>query len=135
MQVRFRLRQGLDEIAHQDLCVEAGSDETRNRPTLLPGFLSAASSIPAFAEEVFGVEPVQGLRDEEAVLADQLVVEPDFAAAVIGTLDADHVPMDLRFVAVADPLVGLARREVEGARDLLIEKNIAHRLEDVRVEA
>jgi hypothetical protein len=42
--------------------------------------------------------------------------------------------MDLGFVAVADAIVGLTRREVEGAGDLLVEENVAHWLKDVRIK-
>ena len=64
----------------------------------------------------------------------RLAVEPDFAAAVFRTLDADHVPVHGGLVAVAGGLVGLAGREVERAGDLLVEQDVAHRIHDVRIE-
>jgi len=56
------------------------------------------------------------------------------AAAVVFALDVDEVPVDLRAVAILGLLVALAGGEVEGAVDLFVEKDVAHRLEDVRIE-
>ena len=64
-------------------------------------------------------------RDKDAVFADQFAIEPHFPAAVVGALDADHVPMDLAAVAVAADFIGLTRGEVEGPGNLLVEENIA----------
>ena len=71
---------------------------------------------------------------EEAVVADEFAVEVDRAAAVLGALDIDHVPVDLGAVAIVGQLVGLAGGEVEGAADFLVEEDVAHRLEDVGIE-
>ena len=43
--------------------------------------------------------------------------------------------MDAAGVAVAGGFVGLAGGEVERARDLFVEQDVAHRMQDVRVEA
>src|SRR3712207_5752449 len=60
-----------------------------------------------------GVQSLQFRHDEPPVLANQPPVEPDLAAAVLGALDADHVPVDLALVAVAVHVVRLAGGEVE----------------------
>src|SRR5688572_12131113 len=88
-----------------------------------------------FSQQIIGVQLVQRFRDKQPVLANEFSVEADFAATVFRTLDADHVPMHLRLVAVAHSLVSLARSEVEGSRDFFVEEDIAHRLENVRVES
>src|ERR1700679_672226 len=91
---------------------------------------SAPLSAGSARQQVLRVQLVESLRQEHAVLADQLAVKPDLAAAVLRPLDADHVPVDLRLVAVPAVLVGLPGSEVEGARDLLVEQDVAHRLQD-----
>src|SRR5204863_6485400 len=62
-------------------------------------------------------------------------VEVNFAAAVILALDADHVPMDLTAVAVVRFFVSLARSEMKRTGDLLVEKNVAHRFQDVGIKS
>ena len=81
------------------------------------------------------VELGQVLRQEDAVLADDFSIEADLAAAPVLALDVDHVPVDLRTVAIVRILIGLAGREVERAGDFLIEEDVAHRLEDQRMHA
>ena len=93
------------------------------------------AAIKASTNQIFRVEPVQLFRHEQAVFTDKLIVKADLAAAVFRALDADHVPVDLAAVAVVGFLVGLARREMEGAGDLLVEEDVLHRLQDVGVEA
>src|ERR1041385_6803611 len=84
-----------------------------------PGFASlrrrASMSGRGFSEQIFGIQFLQRLWHEEAVLADDFAVETDFAAAVFRALDADDVPVHLRFVAVAHALVRLTRCEVKRA--------------------
>jgi len=43
-----------------------------------------AHNLALLPEQVVGIELVQRLRHEEAIPADELVVEPDFAAAMLG---------------------------------------------------
>src|SRR5690606_18882064 len=81
------------------------------------------------------VEGVKVFRHEKAVLANELAVEPHLAASVLAALDRDEVPVDLRAIAVVRLFVRLAGREVERARDLLIEERVHHGMEDLRVEA
>ena len=81
---------------------------------------------------------IQGFQifwHELAVLADQHVIEPNFAPAVLGPLDQHHVPVYRRAVSVVALLVRLARCEVQRASNFLVEQYIAHRLSDVRVKA
>jgi hypothetical protein len=71
----------------------------------------------------------------KSVLADQFAVEPHLAAAPFLALDQHHVPVDRALVAVAAILVSLARREVQRAGDFLVEQDVAHRIQNVRIEA
>jgi hypothetical protein len=52
-------------------------------------------SLRATLREALRIQPLQRFRHKSAVFADQLPVEVDHAAAVVGPLDADHVPMNL----------------------------------------
>ena len=75
------------------------------------------------------IQRLQFRGKELAVFADQFAVEVDFAAAVVGALDIDEVPVDLAHVAVVGAaFVSLAGGKVEAAGDLFIEQYIAHRL-------
>src|SRR5581483_4817860 len=65
---------------------------------------------------------------------DKCSVKPYLAAAPFGALDQHHVPMHGRTVPVVANLVGQPRREVQRTGDLLIEQNVAHRIENVRIE-
>ena len=47
------------------------------------------------------IQSVQIRRHEQPVLADHLAVEADGAAAVVGALDADEVPVDLAVVTAS----------------------------------
>jgi hypothetical protein len=47
------------------------------------------------------IQSVQIRRHEHAVVADDLAVEADGAAAVVGALDADEVPVDLALVTAS----------------------------------
>src|SRR5688572_24583581 len=85
-------------------------------------------------QQVLRIQFVERFRDELAVLPDQFAIEPNLAAAVFRPLDAHHVPMHLGLVAIAHPFVRLARREVKRPRYLLVEEDVTHGLEDVRIE-
>lgn len=54
------------------------------------------------------VEALQVAGDEPPVLANQLTVEVDLAAAVVLALDEDQVPVDAAAVAVVGDVVGVA---------------------------
>jgi hypothetical protein len=71
------------------------------------------------------IQPLQIPRHELAILPQQLAVEPDFAAAVVGPLDEHQVPVDAAGVAVVGDVVGLAGREVEAAADFFVEQRVA----------
>ena len=75
------------------------------------------------------------LRDKEAIFPDELLIEVDFAAAVIRPLDADEIPMNLAAVAVIRPFVGLPGSEMKRTGNLFVEENVAHRFPDVGIEA
>ena len=78
---------------------------------------------------------MQGLGNELTVLADQLAVEIDLTATVVGSLDVDEIPVNGAAVPVVRDLVGLSRGEVEATGNLLVEEDIPHRLLDFRIEA
>ena len=59
----------------------------------------------------------------------------DFTSSIIGTLDANKVPVNLRSVPVVGLFVCLPRGEMKGACDFLVKQDVAHRFEDVRVES
>src|SRR5688572_22606131 len=61
------------------------------------------------AAQPFRVERAQRFRNEPSVFTDQFPVEMNGPPTVIGALNIDHVPMDLRAVAVVGFLVRLAR--------------------------
>src|SRR5271170_3862341 len=85
--------------------------------SFMRGDRSGLAGKPASAgQQVFRVQLLEGLRHEDPVPSDELSVEPDLPAAVLGPLDADHVPVNLGLVAVAAVSIGLTRCEVEGAR-------------------
>src|SRR5688500_10159071 len=94
----------------------------------------AAGATSATSLELFWVEVGEFGDDEAAVLADEAVVEVDFAAADFGGLHEDDVPVDGGVVAVVGFLVGLAGGEVDGAGDLFVEENVLHGLRHVGVE-
>ena len=57
-------------------------------------------------------------------------------AAPVLTLDAHHVPVNLRTVPVVGlAFVGLARRKMERTCDLFIEQNVAHWLANPRMKS
>src|SRR6266850_6208663 len=80
------------------------------------------------------IERPKLFREKFAVSPNQLPVKVDFAAAVIRPLNADHVPMHLASVPVIGFIVSLAGGEMKRAGDFLVEQNVTHRLQDVRVE-
>ena len=57
-----------------------------------------------------GVQGPQVVGHEEAVAADELVVEMDRSATGLGALDEDEIPVDLGAVAVVGVLVRPPRR-------------------------
>src|SRR5690606_673633 len=65
-----------------------------------PAAPRAAGLTSPASGQVFRVERLEFGHDEPAVLADQTVVEPDFAAAVLRPLDQHQIPVDGRAVAV-----------------------------------
>ena len=85
--------------------------------------------------EPAAIERSQLRRQEFAITPNEFAVEVNFAAAVVGSLDIDHVPMDLAAVSVIGLFVRLAGRKMERARDLFVEENVAHRMQNVRIEA
>ncbi len=80
------------------------------------------------------VQALEFVNHEQAVLADEPVVEPDFAAAVFRAHDEHQVPVDGGIVAVRGFLVAHARRKVDAARNLLVKEDVAHRRVHERVE-
>lgn len=78
---------------------------------------------------------MQVVGDEEAVFANEGVVEIDFAAAVFWGLDEDEVPVDGGVVAVWCVFIAATRREVDAAADFFVEENVFHRLGDVGIDA
>ena len=59
------------------------------------------------------IQSRQILGHEDAVLADEFAVEPDFSTAPFRPLNQDHVPMDGAAIAVVAVLVRLAGREMQ----------------------
>ena len=84
--------------------------------------------------QIFGIEAVQGLREEPAIFSDERSVEIDLAAAIGRGLDHHHVPVYARSVSVVRLLIGLTGREMEGACNLFVEEGVQHRDLDVGVE-
>ena len=86
----------------------------------------------------FGLRPVEWEEfwsEELAVLADQFAIEVNFAATVIGPLNADHVPVNLTAVSIiCRAFVSLTWSEMERTGDLFIEENVAHRMHDLAIE-
>ena len=74
------------------------------------------------------------LWNKEAIFADELLVKVDLAPAIVRSLDADHIPMDLAAVAVIGPFVSLSGREMKGTGDLFVEENVAHWLPDIGIK-
>ena len=111
--------------------------ENRIRDNPLDPHNPRAWSMPSDVSllQVLRIQPFELLRNEHAVLPDELVVEPDLTAAVLFCLDHDHVPVDLRFVPVEGLVVGVSRGEVEGAHDLLIEEDVLHCILDVGIHS
>src|SRR5690349_22610846 len=59
--------------------------------------MSASRPMTSCAQAI-RVQVRQLRQHEQPVFANELVIEPDFAAPVVGALDADHVPVDLALV-------------------------------------
>src|SRR5258707_12995410 len=104
------------------------------RPTGPIGQIGPMRAFPAAIKpsthQVFRVEPGQLFAHEQAIFTDELIIKIDFAAAVFGTLNRDEVPVNLASVAVVGFLVGLAGRKMKGSGDLLVKKNVPHRLQN-----
>ena len=78
--------------------------------------------------QIFGVEAFQFGQNEFAVLANQHIIKPDFAAAVFGCHNQHQIPMDGGFIAVGGILIAVAGGEMDRASNLFIEKNGTHGL-------
>src|SRR5262249_16192895 len=86
------------------------------------------------SDQMLGIERGERTVDKAPILPNHFPVEQNLTTAPVRALDADHVPMDLPPVAVVSLLIRLAGREMEGAGDLLVEQNVAHWLQNVRIE-
>src|SRR5207302_3741866 len=73
--------------------------------------------------------------NEFAILANEFAIKIDLAAAIFPALNVDHVPMHLAAVPIVGRLIGLAGSKMKRPRNLFVEQNIAHRMEDVRIKA
>ena len=71
--------------------------------------------------------------DEEAVFANEFVVEIDFTAAKFRGLNEDKIPVNGGVVAVWRILVAASWCEMDAAADFFVEKNVFHWLGDVWV--
>ena len=87
--------------------------------------MSSAPSATEVALQAI-VETLQVVGHEVTILSDQLVVEPDFTAAVVWPLNKDEIPMNAAAVSVVGLFVGLARSEVKRSTDLFVEQSIEH---------
>ena len=87
------------------------------------------------SDEVFGIETFELGDHKAAVVADEHIVKPNVAAAPFFALNENEVPVNRRAVAVICIVVCAAGREVDGAGDLLVEENVAHRIHDIGVYA
>ena len=81
-----------------------------------------------------GIQRRQFRQGEQAVLADQDIVEPDLAAAVFRSLDLDQIPVDGGFIAVRRVIIAGAGCEMERSADFLVKQRIAERFADQRIE-
>lgn len=81
------------------------------------------------------VQDLQSLGHKLSILPNRLSVKVNFAAAVIGTLNIDEVPVHGTAVAVVGDFVGLPGGEMETAGDFFVEKDVTHRFLDLRIEA
>jgi hypothetical protein len=75
------------------------------------------------------------LREEEAVFPYELLVKVDITSAIIRSLDADEIPMNLAAVAIVSPLIGLSGCEMKGTANLFVKEDVAHRLADMGIES
>ena len=82
--------------------------ETHSRPLLAPPRRDVRSDL-----NLTRIEQAQLLREKFPVATDEFPVEINFPAAVIWTLNADHIPVNLASVSVVSFLVGLSRSEME----------------------
>lgn len=69
-----------------------------------------------------GIEYSQFRGSEKSVMAYEFVVQVNVSASGLFRLDADHVPVDSGLVAVVRHMVGLSRRQVEGAGYLFVKR-------------
>src|SRR2546423_7184297 len=76
----------------------------------------------------------QLFRQKFAISSNEFAIEINLAAAIIRSLDADHVPMDLAAVAIISFFISLARSEMKRGRDFLVKQDIAHRLQNTWIK-
>ena len=100
-----------------------GSDHSGEQDRVRSEKASEGLSSP----QLIRVQSLKIFREEQAVFPDHLAIEGNGATAIIGPLDQNHVPVDRRLVAVVGVFVGIARREVQTARNLFIKKNVVLR--------
>ena len=81
------------------------------------------------------IERSQLRGQEVAVTPNEFVIEVNFAAAVVRSLDIDHIPMDLASVSIVGVVVRLTGRKVERTRDLFVEENVAHGMQNIRIKS
>src|SRR5450631_1067546 len=115
----------------------SGRRETRDQPlaSSANGCRSRSFLLIALAPgEVPAIEGPKLFWQKLAVAANQFSVKVDFPSTVVRALNAHHVPVHLASIPIIRLLIGLARRKMKGTGDLFIEKNIAHRLQDVGIE-
>lgn len=79
------------------------------------------------------VECLEICGDKAAIFANEFVIQPDFTAAVVGSLDEDEVPVDAAAVAIVRFVVGISRGEMEGTANFFVEEGIEHGMEDTIV--
>ena len=60
--------------------------------------------------EIFRIQVFEFVDNEQAILANQYIIKPNFAATVFRTLNHNQIPVNRRLVAVERVLVGHARR-------------------------
>ena len=71
------------------------------------------------------VQLVERLRNKLSVLADKFAIKPDLSAPVVSPLDADHVPVDLRLIAIAGFIVGLPGSEMKRPGNFFIKEIVS----------
>lgn len=80
---------------------------------------------------------MENIGNKTSVLTHQKVVKPNFASAVLRSLNVDQIPMNGRgvdFRGLGGAFAAAAWGEVDAAGDFFIEENVLHRLCDIRVD-